>query len=335
MTNEYRISDDSDSINGHVIAGKSYKELDDDLSDHLDAYELAMVIIEEADDSEVEDMFLRLQNGMPLNAAEKRNAISGKMRDFIQETAAAHKLMINSVPFQNTRYDHDQVVAQMMCIEMNGGPTSVRHTKLKTMYENNKTFQKKSSTATSLKKVMTFLARAFPKQSPELTKVNLLSLYTVASGVLTKYALSDRATEFGNWFIGFENRRKEEETKPEDERDERMVSYQLAVLQQTANLASQEGRQRILTEDMLANMSDLILLDDQRLFTHDQKAAIFRKAGGKCVNASGNPDCVSDCQWNNFHADHIVPFAKGGRTTVENGQLLCPSCNHKKSDKIT
>ena len=32
--------------------------------------------------------------------------------------------------------------------------------------------------------------------------------------------------------------------------------------------------------------------------------------------------------------DHIFPFAKGGKSTAENCQILCISCNQKKTDKI-
>ncbi len=32
----------------------------------------------------------------------------------------------------------------------------------------------------------------------------------------------------------------------------------------------------------------------------------------------------------NFHADHIVPFSKGGKTILKNAQALCSSCNLKK-----
>ena len=32
--------------------------------------------------------------------------------------------------------------------------------------------------------------------------------------------------------------------------------------------------------------------------------------------------------------DHIVPFSKGGKTEVDNLQLLCHKCNRKKGDKI-
>lgn len=33
--------------------------------------------------------------------------------------------------------------------------------------------------------------------------------------------------------------------------------------------------------------------------------------------------------------DHIIPIAKGGKTELDNLQVLCSVCNRKKSDKIT
>ena len=36
---------------------------------------------------------------------------------------------------------------------------------------------------------------------------------------------------------------------------------------------------------------------------------------------------------NECHFDHIFPFAKGGKSTAENCQILCISCNLKKTDK--
>ncbi len=36
---------------------------------------------------------------------------------------------------------------------------------------------------------------------------------------------------------------------------------------------------------------------------------------------------------NNFHADHIIPFSKSGKTILQNGWALCPKCNLKKGNK--
>ncbi|MBQ3142218.1 MAG: HNH endonuclease, partial [Bacilli bacterium] len=37
---------------------------------------------------------------------------------------------------------------------------------------------------------------------------------------------------------------------------------------------------------------------------------------------------INDC-----HFDHILPYSKGGKTTISNCQILCVNCNLKKNDK--
>ena len=61
----------------------------------------------------------------------------------------------------------------------------------------------------------------------------------------------------------------------------------------------------------------------RRLFTKKQRNIIAWLSGGICNICK----CPLD---SNFHADHISPFSKGGKTIIQNGQALCPSCNLKK-----
>ena len=53
--------------------------------------------------------------------------------------------------------------------------------------------------------------------------------------------------------------------------------------------------------------------------------AVYRRDGGRCVYCGSTE---------NLQIDHIIPFSKGGATTLENLQLLCRKCNIEKSNKI-
>ncbi len=53
--------------------------------------------------------------------------------------------------------------------------------------------------------------------------------------------------------------------------------------------------------------------------------AVYRRDKGRCVKCGSTQ---------NLQLDHIIPFSKGGATSVENLQLLCQKCNLEKSNKI-
>ncbi len=57
----------------------------------------------------------------------------------------------------------------------------------------------------------------------------------------------------------------------------------------------------------------------------DVKNTVYRRDGGKCVYCGSTQ---------NLQYDHIIPFSKGGATSVENLQILCQKCNLEKSNKI-
>lgn len=84
----------------------------------LDSFVLPVVTVEtEGDDLDlIEDMFSRLNEAVPLNAAEKRNAIGG---DFIASVnaIAAHPYFMDRVKFSSTRYRHREVAARMLLVE--------------------------------------------------------------------------------------------------------------------------------------------------------------------------------------------------------------------------
>ncbi len=64
-----------------------------------------------------------------------------------------------------------------------------------------------------------------------------------------------------------------------------------------------------------------------RQFDDDQKSAAYERQGGICKL------CGKHFKLNEMEADHIDPWSAGGKTTLDNCQMLCKSCNRHKSNR--
>lgn len=82
----------------------------------FDSYLLPVILVETEDIDLIEDMFSRLNEAVPLNAAEKRNALGGPMASAIRELAL-HNFFTQKVRFNNNRYQHREVSARILFLE--------------------------------------------------------------------------------------------------------------------------------------------------------------------------------------------------------------------------
>lgn len=77
---------------------------------------LSVVLITGATVDDIDELFARLNNGEPLNAAEKRNAMGGGMARLIRELVR-HPYFTDRLPFGNERYQHLDLAAKFLLIE--------------------------------------------------------------------------------------------------------------------------------------------------------------------------------------------------------------------------
>lgn len=322
----FKLPKDVDAIDGLDIADCLYEELPDDIRMKFDVYPLDVVVLENTDEDEVREMFLRLQNGTSLKAQEKRNAYPGKMRDFVRELSK--HAFFGKVGFSNSRFTYDHIAAQITCLELAGGPSNVRDTDLNKMYKTCIAFDSKSAEAKAVVRVLNVLNEVFRDKTPELERFNVISLYCVVAELLKQYVIEDVKPHLFDWFIKFEVKRREQEAKPGDEADPDWISYKEKISHSTDAADSIRWRMEFMLRDLFERVPNIRLKDNQRAFTHTQRLAIFRRDGGVC-QLKTKCDGIK-LTWDDWHCDHIIPWVKGGKTIVKNGHVACAACNLAK-----
>jgi hypothetical protein len=76
--------------------------------------------------------------------------------------------------------------------------------------------------------------------------------------------------------------------------------------------------------------------DTKRRFSEAERIRIYRRDEGLCRQclAEGRPPQEARVPWSDYEADHVMPHARGGRTVVENGQVLCSYHNGQKGARV-
>ncbi len=92
----------------------SFSQLDSKLQARIREYVLQVVVIEDADDEYLRELFLRLQLGLLLMAGEKLHARTGEMKDFVFDTLPPRPFIAN-LGIPERRYAKETLCAQI-CI---------------------------------------------------------------------------------------------------------------------------------------------------------------------------------------------------------------------------
>lgn len=325
LEDKFSLPPDADSFNGEEIAGKKYSELSSDAQIEFTSRSLDIVHLVNYSDEEMEETFLRLQNGTPLKAPEKRRAIAGNMRNVIN-TLSQNDVFEKYCSFGDVHFAFEDCTAKVLIQIMNGGPTGISAQALRKMYENNPNIDIDDKAAKATKRAFNFLKKAFKNtDNPHLKKYAVVDLAVIADSLLDVYDLNNYPYEFGKAYIEFSNERILNNELEEDEQNPKLIEYNNSA--RGDSLGYIEYRQNLLREYILEKMPYLTLKDSNRLFTPDQRAVIYRLGNGVCAN------CGKPVKEEDFEADHKIPWSKGGKTQIANGQILCSTCNQSKGAK--
>jgi hypothetical protein len=195
---------------GIQAAGFTYGDLAreyPDIKADFDAYSLDVVTIETDDTELIEDMFSRLNEAMPLNAAEKRNAWPGPLPTAVRDLAT-HPLFTDKIPFSNRRYRHYDLAAKMLFQIHTEGPADTKKVYIDGFFKSFATAD--SSAILEIRELCIATMRAmelvFIDRDPLLRSVGMIMLYFLAF----ERAIQRNATHFMTRpaLIDFENTRR-------------------------------------------------------------------------------------------------------------------------------
>jgi len=316
--------------------GSSYKDLSLEWQELFKSMTLDIVVLQNATVDDIEDLFSRLNNGEPLNAAEKRNAIGGEICKLIRGVAN-HKFFVTKLPFRNDRYQYFELSAKLILIEknqLNGGDF---FSDLKKRHLDRLAKDGKHEPAPQIEKLkervestLNLLNKVFSNEDPLLGKQAAIPMYYLFIKLMVQeYAGPTLYAALKKFLEDFTARRIEDLDKPEEDRDPYLTEFGRLLQQGTNDINSLRSRVSTLRRYFLMSYPDVALRDPKREFTEEERLAIYILGGKRCGACSTEFADITEME-----ADHKRQWAFGGTTSLKNGRALCSTCNKAAAQKV-
>jgi len=315
----------------------NFQELAADWQEIFKSRGIDVVLVQNASEEDIEDLFSRLNNGEPLNAAEKRNAMGGGMNEIIKDIAK-HAFFTDKLRFASIRYSHYEVAAKFLHIEssvLKGADIFVDLKKkyLDEMVRSRKTVSEaeKKGLLKRVSDTLNTVNRLFSTKDPLLNKQAYPPMYYLFVKVMVReYAHEQLFARLKAFLPAFHARRQQNLQLDENTQEAKLIEFGRLIQQGTNDLNSLKERVSILRRYFILDNPDVSVRDKSRALSTEERYAVWIMAGKKCVNCSCELHTVDDMQ-----ADHITQWAHGGETKLSNARSLCESCNQELSRGVS
>lgn len=313
-----------------------FEQLTLEQQEYFRSQTIDVVEVQDADEEDIEELFSRLNNGEPLNAAEKRNAMGGNMIKLVRDVAKDDAL-IRLLKFSDKRMSYHEIAAKLIRLELGhmdgqGIYSDLKKKFLDQMIQTYRVVQdaKLEGVRNRVTKNLREMYRVFGNKNALINKQSFPQLYYGwIKSIKLEYAHPAIDAKLKSFLESFHHRRIENLSLPEENRDPHLIEFGRLMQQGTNDLQSMAERSRLLTRYFLQASPDVELKDPKRSFNEDERYVIWVRSGKLC-EALGCGKQLADID--DMHADHTKAWAKGGSTSLSNAQALCEVCNLKKSD---
>lgn len=313
------------------------------------------------------EIFWRLQQGESLNYMEiAHSRLSSLSRNFIvkysdditfdysnyqpiDDNKDKHPFFM-LIQRNNDRMQHLGLMARFLLIEFADGPTDVRQSDVTDFIDKyqttdgigNYSFEHEKEAKSVLRNLDIFyeIFELDPMidEDSELkeleTEYLIISIYLLLRHIKKYYAFTKNEHEIFSDFVIHEFYPRYSARSEED------IDILVFTSNRQQSKAEIEVRDRIMRQlffqYLKTNGSELLVKDEKRIFNEAERISIYRKDEGLCQEClkEGKSNKETQVSWSEFQADHVLPHSKGGKTIIENGQVLCRYHNAKKGNKV-
>ncbi|PLS19110.1 hypothetical protein CVD28_01500 [Bacillus sp. M6-12] len=193
-------------VNGEAIAGLKFSELSVDMQNTIKNYEVDFVRIEEINQQEMEELFYRLNNGVPLRQIETTRAILGtKVLRFVESIAEldffAEKANLSKSA--RKRFVDQELVLQILALVHNN-ETGFSGKELQAFVQELRNIEIQDNLRAKMQNACFYLNESFPKKEKFLKKLHVPMLFKLVLDMIEKGELANvTPKEFGAWASDF------------------------------------------------------------------------------------------------------------------------------------
>lgn len=319
------------------IPGRPFNKLGTNRQAEFYGYKIPYLRLDQSLTREdVSDIFVRLQEGIRLSLGEKLYAFRGNFRDAFVNAYFSDYDKSFFERINDWRFKSRALAAMLLALELEtdfekGIFPELRYLNFKKI---NFEYKKKKIPSAVLKRYnanLQFLGKYMYGMLGRLKPQDIVGPYLLVS-YFKRHKVNEKyqGIIFKNFMMEFQgDLQKFSLVKPKKPKDLTKTVYDRLTLYKIFTRRgivpeSFEERFNIMKKEYERRIGKIKLKDSNRFFTQEQKLELYFNQKGIC------PSCKKDILYDDVEADHIMKHEHGGKTEVENGQLLHHKCHLKK-----
>lgn len=319
--------------------GKHFAQLSEDLQDKFLRTKLSVATVQ-CDPKQACDLFIRLQAGSPLNAQEKRDALSGNVTEFVLRVGGKPQSGYSGSDFftrvmkmkpATDRGKTRQLAAQMLMLYLSiretGAYKTIKSSELDEFYHNNLDLSLSSPAVVRFEEILDELSRTFVTgRTKPLKGHDAIHLMLLCNSLWDDFTPAWKA-RLESAHLGFakgvaEARSKTELDGTESQDMKDFWNYYHMARSRSDQADTIKRRHQIYDAHMTRLLGEgLIFKDPNRVFSEADRERVWYRDNQMCGF------CQQPVRWEDVEIHHKVPHGEGGPTILANAVLVHKQCH--------